>query len=116
MLKDIHHSMVIALFSINLVTKLFDVEIKWIKMVNHFSVSVSNAISMAISQLNAKLWKRNFQMEGMLDVMLVADLVIFLINAEQEGIDRITVLDKETMCATIATHQVTLQDFVEVRI
>lgn len=55
-------------------------------------------------------------MEGMLDVMLVADLVIFLINAEQEGIDRITVLDKETMCATIATHQVTLQDFVEVRI
>jgi hypothetical protein len=51
----------------------------------------------------------------MLDVMLVVDLVIFIISAKQEGINGITSLDKEMLCATSAKNLVTLQYFVEAR-
>lgn len=59
--------------------------------------------------------KLTFSIEGMLYVMDVVDLVTLLINIDQEEMKGITGLDREMLCAMIATNPITLQDFVDER-
>lgn len=86
-------------------------------MVHPSLVNVSNATSMDISPMNAKVWWTIFKIGETLDVMLVVNLDMLLITTDQEKMRWTSNLIKGIMWnAMHAKNLVTLPSTIEVGI